>query len=410
MNKCKIVILCDSENRYLYNMCISLMKGFHKNGTTCQLLDASKSVPQLNNEIDQLSPDAIFEINRSRGQCPLQIPNSCIHICWLQDAWFVNSDTGQKQLHRSDPRFGKSNIIYSLLDPSYFGIKMEKNDWKILHPGADTDLFFPDLNTNSTKNLATICGYIPKPIKPTGEMRQQVIAQYNNKKATIADLIFNLANINKVSISTHTVNDIHNIITNEINRILGTCITVNDMLSCFDSHWTLLLLDTELPRIPDRLKAANGALQAGLSLELYGPNQWLAWPSISRHYRKNLSWANDLSEVYQKSQFNIHNGAFGMHQRVLECMSSGGTILVNKTEFDQKNDVQSYFKEGEHYISYHPDSITDTLAEWSGRHSMMKEIGLNSSKHVATFHSWEVRAGTILNDIEDLKISVAMQT
>ncbi|WP_144371365.1 glycosyltransferase [Vogesella urethralis] len=405
MTSLRLAILCSTSNTYLLNMCFALMKGFHRIGVDCQLLDADKPAEALSNELDKLCPDAVFEINRTRGQSPLSLPASCLHLCWIQDAWHQDPVSGNKLLHRADPRFGGSDLLYGLLKADYFGLQAQatKQEWRILQPGADTELY-PNLpDSRPEPGLASICGYIPKPIKPTPDMHEQVIARHQGRQVSVGDLIFSLSYQYKVSISRHSTGDIHQLMTDEINRRLGIAISVDEMLALFGSHWTLLLLDTELPRIPDRLSNACAALDEGLQLALYGPNQWLGWERLAPYYQRNLSWGSELANVYRRSQFNLHNGAFGMHQRVLECMAAGGTILINHTDYDPAHDVQAYFNDGEHYIAYQPETLRETLALWKNRHDTLRDIGQQATAHVRKHHRWENRAATIVADIRALR-------
>lgn len=404
MTPLRLAILCSTSNTYLLNMSFALMKGFHSIGVDCQMLDADKPADVLGNELDKLCPDAVFEINRTRGQSPLSLPASCLHLCWIQDAWHHDHTTGDKLLHRADKRFGGSDLLYGLLKADYFGLHghATNHEWKILQPGADTDLYANQPDNRPVPGLASICGYIPKPIMPTADMHELVIAKHQGRQVSVGDLIFSLSYQHRVSISRHSTGDIHALMTAEINKRLGIAISIDEMLALFDSHWTLLLLDTELPRIPDRLGNANAALDEGLQLQLFGPNQWLGWERLAPYYQRNLSWGSELGNVYRRSQFNLHNGAFGMHQRVLECMAAGGAILINHTGYDPEHDVQAHFTDGEHYIAYQPETLRDTLAQWKTRHETLRDIGQAAASHVRQHHQWENRASAIVADIHAL--------
>lgn len=149
-------------------------------------------------------------------------------------------------------------------------------------------------------------------------------------------------------------------------------------------------------------------MNAGLKLELYGPSSWLEWAQFRPHYRTNLLWPRELAQIYRRSQFNLHNGAFGMHSRVLEAMSCGGAVFANHTSLDDSGqDLPQQFSDGEHFVAYQPDSVGDTLAYWKDRGNALRDIGMNAAETIRRRHQWHHRAEQILKDLSELRAAGA---
>lgn len=408
MSPSKILFLVEAENDYYFSMAAGLGKGFQKLGVDYRMLDVHMPDDTLRSRIESLKPDVIFEINRTRRQSNGLIPDEVLHICWIQDAWKPKTRAEAKRLHRRDPRFGGSDLIYTLLSPNYFGLTPKSDDgmrWGILHTGVDSEVF--DLrNTPIEPNLATICGYIPPPAPVMAKSLNLDLPLMANgdRQITPRALIDELQNKAGVSVGKHTLSDIHRIITDAINRHLGCTISVDQMLDIFNEHWFLLVLDTELPRIPDRYGLACAALNAGLKLELYGPPTWQEWVQLRSHYRANVLWPSELAQIYRRSQFNLHNGAFGMHSRVLEAMSCGGAVFANHTSLDDSGrDLPQQFTEGEHFIAYSPESVGDVLAHWKNGGTALRDIGMNAAAAIRKGHQWHHRAEQVLRDLSGLQ-------
>lgn len=393
----KIVVLNHYNNEYLHDMSSALVRGFLQEGVDARQVNADESDENIRRKIEKLRPDMVFEINRTRNQSAQLTPEGVLHVAWIQDAW-MNSGTGKpKQLHCYDPNFGGSDIIYTMIEPNYFGLGKQFNHgvWGSLYPGIENDIFHPN-NEKASPDSAAICGYIPDP--PHMVQIKGIALAWNNGQQYLSERMADyLLYQAKISINTHSYPEIHNIMAAEMSRALGCELTGEQFAKPLDKSWLLMYLDTELPRIVDRLAMARAARDAGLDLSIYGPDNWLVWPEFVPNYRSRLTWKVDLAQVYRQTEFNLHNGAFGMHSRVLDCMASGGCIFANDTQ-----DIRQFFRSGEHYVSYETGALPETLAYWRGRHKEIQEIGQNAAAELSSRHTWQHRAQEILGDLESL--------
>jgi len=403
----KVVLLTQFSNEYLQDMCSALARGFLQEGIDARLINAEEKPDAVRKQIDELHPDMIFEINRTRNQNKQLIPDEIIHIAWIQDAWFNNGSGKPKQLHAYDPNFGGSDITYTLLSPSYFGLEHKQNEgiWGCLHTGIEPYHFYPT-DEPVIENSAAICGYIPDPPQYM-KVRGYPLAWNQAGRQYMSDRMVNyLLNDAKVSTSKHSYTDIHNLMAAEMSRDLGCEIHGDQIARSLDQCWLMLYMDTELPRLNDRINLARAAHKSGLDLQIYGYEGWLLWAEFALDYRGNLRWKSDLAQVYRHTQFNLHNGAFGMHSRVLDCMASGGSIFVSTGRYAD-NDIQHHFVDGEHYIATEIETWADTLASWRGRSKELRAIGHNAAEEVLKHHTWRHRAREIIADLESLAAMAA---
>ncbi|WP_114153347.1 glycosyltransferase [Chromobacterium haemolyticum] len=405
----RLVILSDVKNNYYFSQVLSLMKGFHQVGVDCQLLDVTTE--SLAERLEELQPSIVFEINKTRNQWMGKIPREAVHIAWVQDAWFFDEAKKGKSLHRNDANFGGSELVYFLLHPRYFALEERLDSfmaWGELFAGVDEDVFSLQGQDAVVDGKASLCGYIPSPVSKWQSIwNETIVSGQNGRNVSVGYLIERLTEYHKVSISKHTTDDIHRIILNEVCQVLDRQVALEELMAIFGDHWLLLLLDTELPRIPDRYQLAKAALNNGLDLDVYGPPQWLHWPEFKDSYRKNVSWPGQLAAIYGQSQFNLHNGAFGMHSRVLESMAVGGAVFVNHSDHARGGDIHQHFSAGEDFILYETGSIGDTIASWKGKRQKLREVGVAAAEKISGAHLWRHRAQQIMDDVTQLKCAIS---
>ena len=58
---------------------------------------------------------------------------------------------------------------------------------------------------------------------------------------------------------------------------------------------------------------------------------------FKNYYMHNIEDQVELANVYHSTMVNLYNNThgFGLHQRVLECMSVGGFIMMHPSKSDQ---------------------------------------------------------------------------
>lgn len=404
----KVLLLVTARNDYLFDMMQSLAHGFIQAGVDARLLYCEGKIGDLRDKIDTLKPDAIFEVNRTRNQNRALVPPEVRHIAWIHDAWLNAGQKGGRILHRIDPDFGGSDITYTLLKPEYFGLDhlLGQGVWGMLHSGVDTDCFHPGHEVRPPDRSACLCGYLPPPLQDLN-VSKGVLAKSDNHCVMVGEMCHHLIEEIQVTHHKYSCADIHQILNEELARRFEAPLPMHDFLralgvSPLPTGALLQLFDTEIPRMIDRLALTRGAIRAGLDLSIYGPAYgWARWPEFHPYYKGHITWRQDLARIYRGTRFNLHNGAFGMHSRVLEAMGCGASVFVNQTGFDDaQTDIRKFFSPGEHYVSYDFDTLDDTLAMWKARPDDLAAIGRNAAEEILRHHTWRHRAEEILNDLE----------
>ncbi|HLO61913.1 MAG TPA: glycosyltransferase [Azonexus sp.] len=399
----KLTLAIPNRDDYYLNIALGMMKAFARRDVECLIADEASQPEAFRRHLSENRPDAVFEINRTRHQSGDLIPGDIPHIAWLQDM------RCHGRLHCADRHFGGSEIIYTLLHPENFGLDPADHPrakWAVLQTGVDPDLFHPVETAREERQFA-LCGYLPQ-LVPAGFEDDVPFVAAQGKTLTLGEMRSCVLIENQTGIGKLNLPDVHRVILERINRTFGSELSLAQFHELFgqpDSFggWPFLLyLDTELPRIPERTRLLDAAIRLG-SLDIYGPPTWLTWPNYQPFYRRMLPWRSQLAEVYRSTRINLHNGAFGMHSRVLECMACGGVIAVNKTDFDDKGqDIRANFTEGRHYIQYDFDNVEEVLASHAARPQHLAEMGREAARAVKAGHLWTHRIDTILNDLAAL--------
>lgn len=399
----KLTLAIPNRDDYYLNIAMGMMKAFARRGVECLIADEASQPEAFRRHLSENRPDAVFEINRTRHQSGDLIPRDIPHVAWLQDS------RCHGRLHCADRHFGGSEIIYTLLHAENFGLDPAAHPqakWGVLHTGVDPDIFYPQADTPIRRRFA-LCGYLP-PLIPNALDSEAPFISAKGRTLTLGEMHRCLLIENETGIGKLNLPDVHRIILDRINARFGTMLSLAEFYETFgqpDSfgEWPILLyLDTELPRVPERRRLLDAAIRIG-DLEIFGPQTWLGWPDYSPYYRRMLVWRSELADVYRSTRINLHNGAFGMHSRVLECMACGGVIAVNKTDFDAKGqDIGANFTAGRHYIQYDFDNVEETLASYAANPQRLAEIGREAIQAVTARHLWTHRIDTILNDLATL--------
>jgi glycosyltransferase involved in cell wall biosynthesis len=92
-----------------------------------------------------------------------------------------------------------------------------------------------------------------------------------------------------------------------------------------------------------------------------------------------------------------------MHGRVLDCMATGGTILVSRSLWSGTPfGLDAYFEPGRHYIEYDFDTLAAVAAEALADEPRRRRIGAAAAEAVRAGHTWRDRAAQIVEDARAL--------
>lgn len=395
----RILITIPNTMPYYINMGKGLISGFSQLGFDCVLSNQVEDFDAYKNYLDSVKPEVVLEINKTRNQSADAIPRKVFHIAWIQDSWLND------RLHCADPSFGGSQIIYTLSPPVNFGLLRERSPqsfWDILYTGVDDAIFQPRQGVREER-IFSLCGYIPPPMYKSEE--RKILISGKGKHLTKKDMYDWMIHENQASISSMGLYDLHKLMLQKINSHFGKTYSITDLYKIFiKKPKAFRFFDTQIPRIPDRAHLIEAAAAVG-GLEIFGPDTWNEWPQYKLFYKNMIDDPVQLSKTYQSTRINLHHGAYAMHPRVLECMGSGGAIVVNASELTEKQnhaDISSHFEMGRHYIEYTNENATEVLKECASRPLDMQLMGKEAARLIHNEHLWIHRARKIITDIKSL--------
>lgn len=370
-------------NVYLDQL-FGLKRGFEKAGVETyvgtQLLD-----PQvLKTFIRHYHPDVLLEINRTRSKLP-ELPRSITHVAWIQDYRF------QGELLIGER--SQSDVTFFIIEPTILGYQYDGHQG-VLSPGVNEAVFFPE----ELKTLSdfSFLGYIPSPI--TEEERSRLLIADDAEKSVsvsfgqVVDGLMGRPEMLQGNFDYWKIHAaIHEVVENLTGKPLAEPLP-QEVLGFFDER---------LVRILERRAVLQALLRVSTSFRIFGPNTWKSWPDFEPYYGQYLDDQADMRRVFQSTCVNLHSSGLGMHFRVLDCMASGGVVLVNETpRQSQPGGLAQHFEPGGHYVPYTPGNVDEIARELLFNESRCKKIAKAAANEVLARHTWTHRAKQILSVLE----------
>jgi hypothetical protein len=393
INKIILVVPNSGINYYFQHM-VSLAKAFYEIGADVGII-SSDSDDYF--KIQQYAPDVVIEINKTRNQNSVPLPKSIAHIAWIQDPRCIDADVVGLP-HYMDPNFGGSDIIYTLSYPYNLGLSSEKSIgsyWDILHTGVDLEIFRPGGGKNYLRDIS-FCGYLPYLF--TEQFTNRPVLSLNNKAMTIGDISSQLFGNSGFSNGEIPLPEIHRLITLTVNKFFDINVDTKRLMRLIPQPY-MQYFDTNIPRTTERIVMFDVACKFS-SFEIFGPESCKSWPKYNSRYNRMLHWQSDLCDVYRTSKIVLHNGAIGMHSRVLECMGAGGVIFVHESkEILLHRDIYENFIPGEHFVPFHMGNLEELMKCYLTQNEKLSVIGEKASLEIRKAHTWKHRAEKIMNDI-----------
>ncbi len=381
MNKnSKKIVLTGPPGDFYKRIIRSLGRGFNKIGFDVYWSNQISDDNKFYEYVNSVNPILLFEINKILKDRIL-ISKKVIHATWFQDYRF----NGLSLLDN----FGCSDKFYFLINPDVWNIDQELlPNYTILSPGVDTHENIKN-NVGSEIIDFSFAGFIPDPLN-----LNHIIQCKNTKNNIPLNRFLALMDLHPFMQSTYSAEGMYI----EINKVLQ----MHGMKELKNSD--LHLLDEILPRTIERSRIIKMALGISDSLELYGPENWLKWPTFKGYYKGNINDLADLNKVYSKTRINIHNGGLSMHFRVLECMANKSFIALNKTGLDNKiGGILESFEPETHFAHYSIDNFSEVCADYlkdtNKRHSIVER----AYAEVSRSHTWMHRAKQVARDLDILE-------
>lgn len=164
--------------------------------------------------------------------------------------------------------------------------------------------------------------------------------------------------------------------------------------------WNYLFV--EYPRYKDRLILFNKIkiLPASIKKIVAGFN----WKNYYPEY-DFVSDYSDETDVFINSKVTVHNNThgLGLHPRIYECVSCGSFPLMHGTPHKKEDgSLETALEPGRHFGLYTKDNFTEIAQYWIENNEMRKKGVREAQAIFSEHHTWNMRAGQILEDIKNL--------
>lgn len=368
----------------IVNQLVGLRNGFRQLEIEVLTAWPHPNALMLENVLDSFRPDFVFEINRSRNQIP-DCGEKFVHVCWMQDF--------QSLGNRLDSDFGGSNLSYFIVRPSVMGFGPTcDRAARYLFPATDPEIY--GFSTEPPIFDFSLIGQIFAPI--SDGLRARSILVDGARCGTVGQLLdlFAAEGIAQSSHMTMHTGD----------RLLQYVRQWHPMgeLSMVDPA-IRNLFDDYFPRLTERTRLLDEILNLSDKVGFFGTGPWDKWPRYQPHFGGYINRPSKMALVFRRTKVNLHNGIIGMHSRVLDCMATGGAIMVNKSMWTGTTfGIDAYFEPGRHYIEYDFGNLAQVAARALMDDSERRRIGAAAAEAVRASHTWRHRAMQIIEDVQSL--------
>jgi Glycosyl transferases group 1 len=338
--------------------------------------------------------DVVFEMNRTRSEVPF-LPRHVLHASWIVD--FLGRT--EAQIKGSDLTYFFTTGWVSAFPYGSFA------DW--LPPGTCPSTYAP--RGVPFESDVSVAGHVPLPWTEAelnrNISRSQRPLLFRELLPIFQDYLTALEGRLVTEVATHATH------WDEVNRIV--CAATGDGI--VDDPVVKYDILGRLPRTGQRPGMVSEALDAGLSLRIYGTKGWSAWPKFAPHYRGFLEQPADLASVYESSRMNLHEGE-GMHFRALDCLAAGGPLFycTPRKSTDPRGGwtfsapgtkvslPSAPLVPGEHYVEYYPGELAEKARYYSAHPAELDALRQRARAIVCEHHTWRHRALKIAADLSSI--------
>ncbi len=378
----KIGLFLPQNNHFYQHMASALKSAFESCGLEVYCHLALYEPKALSRFCQEIKPDCIFEMNRSRNELP-KLPKNIIHIAWIVD--LLGRDINDIQ---------ESEIIY------FFG-----TGWKDIHTNKQASLvdwlpagFCPQTYRPAQRRKTvdfSFIGHIPKPWSHAELAR--IVGTGATDRYTFQQLFEQCRSIWEKQGGLHRLRPEQylKLMAEVLAKGIGDGFHITDRTMKYD-------IETRSTRMINRQHLIDSALSVSASVSIYGPENWLEWDRYRHYYRGYLNDSRALRTVYQESALNLHEG-IGLHFRTLECMGSGGVLVFKPTSRDDLPDgINSHFEPFRHYLPLDIDGDIEHLQHYLQQENKLSKIAEETAELVQQKHTWKIRCEKIVSDIASL--------
>lgn len=368
----------------IVNQITGLREGFRQLGVEVLTAWPHPNALTLENVLDSFRPDLVLEINRSRNQIK-ECRETFRHVCWMQDIQSLGT--------RLDIDFGGSDLSYFIFPPSAMGYDAALDRTvRYLLPATNPDIFTCGIEPPIFD--FSFVGQIFAPV--SNELRARPIIVGGVHCGTVGELMA-IFDDRRITQSTHSVDDTKGALVDYVRRrnpAAEAAMISPAIMNIFDEYY---------PRLMERTRMLDAIMGISSKVGFFGTGPWHEWPQYHKHFGGYLNRPGKMGLVFRRTKVSLHNGICGMHFRVLDCMASGGAILVNRSKWDGTPfGIDRHFEAGRHYIEYDFDNLAEVAAAALADESRRRAIGAAAAEAVRAGHTWRHRAEQIIADVQAL--------
>jgi hypothetical protein len=368
----------------IVNQLVGLRNGFRQLGIEVLTAWPHPNALMLENVLDSFRPDFVFEINRSRNQIR-GCDEKFLHVAWMQDF----QSLGQ----RLEGDFGGSDLGYFIVLPSAMGFAPSYDATaRYLFPATDPEIF-----GYAAEHPIFDFSFIGQMFAPISDsLRARPILADDAESGTVGELLdlFAAEGVGQSSHMTmHTGDRLLRFVRRR--RPEADASTIDPAIrNLFDDYF---------PRLTDRTRLLDEILSVSGKVGFFGTGPWDKWPRYRPHFGGYINRPSKMALVFRRTKVNLHNGNVGMHMRVLDCMATGGAIMVNTSLWTGTPfGIEAYFEPGRHFIEYDFDNLAEVAAGALANDAGRRRIGAAAAEAVRAGHTWRHRAMQIVQDVQSL--------
>ncbi len=154
----------------------------------------------------------------------------------------------------------------------------------------------------------------------------------------------------------------------------------------------------------DRRRVLRWLVDSGFPVGLYGRG-WDSDPEFKTMARGWVAQGHDLAKLYRTSKAVIHvNSMVNTHQRVFECLASGGLVLARRTPYDDlPGELSSCLTPGKEIELFgNARELAEILSRVFDDEEWRQGLISAGQKRVMNEHTYLARARTILKDVKNI--------
>ncbi|GEM_PF-4207006 len=161
-------------------------------------------------------------------------------------------------------------------------------------------------------------------------------------------------------------------------------------------------LSLTLPRYAHRVPPVQWAREAGLGVKLFGDG-WGSIPGLSNAACGKLGNGEPLRDLYRSAKVNLHvnQGGLNLHQRLFECLASGGFLLVRSLPSDtQPGGLGESFEIGREVVTFEgKEDYLEKLKKYIADDRARQEVVEAGRARVLAGHTYAHRMQVVLADV-----------